>query len=74
MRKKVISVCLTLISTVILLGMMLSVTVLAWEGPSLPVYYDYSWSSLSGETGIECGENAFVIHTKAGTHDVSLYV
>ena len=74
MRKKVISVCLTLISTVILLGMMLSVTVLAWEGPSLPVYYDYSWSSLSGETGVECGENAFVIHTKAGTHDVSLYV
>lgn len=60
--------------SLLLLLSLYALPALAWVGPKIPTYDNYTWEVLSGVTATEPRDTAFVIHTQAGSHAVSLYL
>lgn len=72
-KQKVYKVILLILISVAML-MTCAFPALAWSGPDLPTYYNYSWYTLSAAVKTTADKEAFVITTKAGEHDVQLYI
>ena len=74
LKRLIAGVCGTVIAVSATLSVSAAQIVKDHPGGTIPTPKNYTWSALGEATGIEKGTSYFVINTKAGTRDESLYV